>query len=231
MKPVKITDRNVMFTEPMGECYDLNLGLILGTRYNYVIDTGLGSGSVAPVLEYIGKDDKPIVVINTHCHWDHIWGNWVFEKSQIIAHTTCRELEDKYWDDVVREYAGSVDGEVRKCLPNMVFEGELWFPDDGISIFHTPGHSADSISVYDQIDKVLYAGDNIGDTEDNVIPWIDTDLETFQSLLETYQKYDFEVCISGHNKPQPKAVLKRMEASLVEAWKKQLNEMSNNPEP
>jgi len=228
MKPVKITNRNIMFTEPMGSEYDLNLGLILAAKNNYIIDAGLGSGSVAPVLEYIGRDTKPVIVVNTHCHWDHIWGNWVFEKGLIVAHTTCRELEDKYWDEVYQENSGYADGEVRKCLPNLVFEGRLFFPDDEVCIFHTPGHSADSISVYDAVDRVLYAGDNIGDTEDNVIPWIDTDLETFQKLIETYKRYDFDVCVSGHNKPQPKSVLAQMEATLADAWKKQTESMHNN---
>jgi len=221
MKPVRITKRNVMFTEPMGEHYDLNLGLILGVKNNYIIDTGLGSGSVRPILEYIGDSSKPIIVINTHCHWDHIWGNWVFEKSLIISHKLCRDLEDKYWDEAVREFSGSIDGEVRKCLPNMVFDGFLSFPDDGISIFHTPGHSEDGVSVYDSVDKVLYAGDNIGDTAEDIVPWIDTDMGTFQKLIDLYRAYDFEHCISGHNKPQTKNVLARMENSLAAAWKKQ----------
>ena len=210
-----------MFTEPMGKEYDLNLGLILGTRYNFVIDTGLGSNSVAPILEYIGDDTKPRIVINTHCHWDHIWGNWVFKDSLIISHTMCRELEDKHWDGALKDFGESADGEIHKCLPNLVFDGSLYFPDDGILLFHTPGHAPDGISVFDETDKVLYAGDNIGDTETQIVPWIDTDLETFRALIGIYKKYDFKICISGHNKPQDKSVLARMEADLEDSWKKQ----------
>ena len=220
MKPIKITNRNIMFTEPMTEVYSLNIGLILGIRHNFIIDTGLGSGSVVPVLEYI-RDPKPIIVVNTHCHWDHIWGNWVFEKSPIIAHTICLEMEDKHWDCAIQENAKYIDSEVRKCLPNITFEGSLHFPEDGISIFHTPGHSADCISVFDAVEKVLYAGDNIGDTEEEIVPYIETDLATFRRMIENYKQYDFDFCVSGHNKPQTKDVLARMEATLLEAWKKQ----------
>ena len=215
MKPIKITNRNIMFTQPMTPAYALNLGLILGIKHNYIIDTGFGSGSVTPILEYIGNDAKPIIVINTHYHWDHIWGNWVFKNNLIISHTTCRELEEKFWDDDLQKNSEYIDGDVHKCLPNMVFDKSLYFPDDDISIFHTPGHSADCISIYDAVDKVLYAGDNIGDTEDEIVPWIDTDIETFQRLIETYKQYDFNHCISGHNKPQKKAVLARMEFALI----------------
>ncbi|MCL2852212.1 MAG: MBL fold metallo-hydrolase [Defluviitaleaceae bacterium] len=223
MKPIKITDRNIMFTEPMEHGYGLNLGLILGTNYNYVIDTGLGSGSVTPILEYIGNNVKPIIVVNTHSHWDHVWGNWIFDKSLIISHTTCRDLLIEQWDDSLHRRSEYIDGEVRKCLPNLVFDASLHFPGDGISIFHTPGHTADCISVYDAVEKVLYAGDNIGDTDEEIVPHINTDIGIFQRMIKFYKELDFDFCVSGHNKPQTKAVLARMEASLPEAWKKQQN--------
>jgi glyoxylase-like metal-dependent hydrolase (beta-lactamase superfamily II) len=78
--------------------------------------------------------------------------------------------------------------------------------------------------VYDEIEKVLYAGDNIGDTEDEIVPYISTDLETYKKLIETYKNFDFDICVSGHNKPQPKSVLAKMEEVLVDAWKKQQEE-------
>jgi glyoxylase-like metal-dependent hydrolase (beta-lactamase superfamily II) len=226
MKPVKITERNIMFTQPMGKAYNLNTGLILGDKYNYVIDTALGSGSVQPVLDYIsenGAGGKPFAVINTHCHWDHIWGNFVFCDSIIIAHYKCRELMDKYWDDAIRDYGSDVDGEAHKCLPNLVIYNEsLYFPDDGIKITYTPGHSIDCVSVFDEKEKILYAGDNIGDTESDVIPYIDTDIETMAKTIEVYKGIDFATVVSGHNKPQGKDVIAKMEAALAEAWKKQI---------
>ena len=225
MKPVKITERNIMFTEPMNADYDLNMGLILGNKHNFVIDTGLGSGSVAPVFEYIenaGAGEKPSIVINTHCHWDHIWGNCAFENGIIIAHTLCRTLEDKHWDDALREFEQRINGEARKCIPNLTFEGELHFQDDGVTIFHSPGHTADCISVYHAPDRILYAGDNIGDTADEPVPFIETDFETFSRLIEIYEKYPFDTCISGHNKPQRREILAKMKAELKESWARQL---------
>ena len=222
MKPVKITDRNIMFTEPMGQEYDLNMGLIFGNRHNFVIDTGLGSGSVAPLLKHLEGNKKPIVVINTHSDWDHIWGNWVFKDSIIISHIKCHELMEKHWDEAVRELAQRIDGEVYKCLPNMVFNDSLCFPDDGIEIFYSPGHTIGDISVYDVKDKVLYAGDNIGDTADAIVPYINTDIETFKGLITLYKKFDFDICISGHNKPQGKNITTLMEAALEDSWRRQI---------
>ena len=213
-----------MFTEPMGQDYDLNIGLIVGGQYNYVIDTGLGSCSVVPLIDYIGSNGKPIVFVNTHAHWDHIWGNWVFKDSIIIAHAFCRELIHRHWDEALQEFSDSIDGEVRKSLPNLVFEDLLYFPDDGVMIFHTPGHSIDCISIFDEVDKVMYAGDNIGDTAEAIVPFLATSPEIFRGTIDKYRRYDFDVCISGHNKPQGKNVLDLMDAALDECWKKQIEE-------
>ena len=220
MKPIKITSRNIMFTQPMN-IYALNIGLILGNQYNYIIDTGLGSGSIDPILEYIGSTAKPFIVVNTHSHWDHIWGNFMFPNSTIISSPLCYQLEDKYWERAIEELGHNIDDTVERCLPNLTFEGKLYFPADDITIFTSPGHTADSISVYDGVDKVLYAGDNIGDTEDTPVPYIETSLEIFRDLIATYQGYDFTTCVSGHNQPKGREILGQMEAGLQQAWENQ----------
>lgn len=236
MKPIKITERNIMFSEPMsyeGDEYDLNMGLIIGKQYNYVIDTGFGSGSITPVFKYLrdNENNKPIIVVNTHWHWDHVWGNWMFPNSTIISHTKCRELIDRYWDKAVRDNEEYINGEVHKHLPNLVFEDSLYFPKDKIKLFYTPGHSLDCISIYDEVDKVLYAGDNVGDTMDNIVPSIYTDVETFKrGVIDVYKNYDFEICISGHLKPCGKEVVSLMETELENSWKNQI-EKHGVPKP
>jgi glyoxylase-like metal-dependent hydrolase (beta-lactamase superfamily II) len=225
MTPIKITERNIMFNlhRPFKNMdFDLNLGLILGRRHNFIIDTGFGSGSVVPVLDYIGDDAKPLIVINTHSHWDHVWGNCMFEKSAIIAHPLWFKFAERDWDNDMQKFSQYVHGEARKCPPNLTFDGVLHFPEDGVHIFHSPGHTADCISVFHESDKILYVGDNVGDTADEPVPYIETDIPTFERLIETYKKYPFETCISGHNTPQGKEILARMSSSLEESWKRQV---------
>jgi len=216
-----------MFTQHRpfeGMDFDLNLGLIIGSKNNFIIDTGFGSESVAPIIKYIteyGHLREPII-INTHSHFDHVWGNCTFPNSMIISHPLCRKFADRDWDNDLQKWSTYPRGNTKKHLPNTTFEGVMHFPEDGVTIFHSPGHSVDCISVYDEIDKILYAGDNIGDTQDNVIPYIETDIPTFERLIEIYKRYPFEICISGHNKPQGKDVLSRMENQLEASWKQQV---------
>ena len=77
MKVTKVAPRNSMFTDLIlweGQEIDVNMGLIMGKKRNYVIDTGLGSDSVAPILEYLSHGGKPTIAINTHYCFDHVWG-------------------------------------------------------------------------------------------------------------------------------------------------------------
>jgi len=213
MKITELGTRNVVFTFELDE-WDLNLHLIKGDVYNYIIDTGLGSNSIKPILEYIKGDDKPVVAINSHFHWDHVWGNHCFKDSIIISSKQCRDIIDKQWDEMMGRCNNYVDGEVKKKLPTLVFEDELYFPDDDILLFYTPGHTSDCISVYDGKDKVLNVGDNIGDTMEELIPTLEEPKTLFLHTLKKYQELDIISCVSGHNQIVDKNVFYEMEKLL-----------------
>ena len=219
METTKITNRNIMFRTLENATSDVYMGIIFGTRHNYVIDTGIGSGCADEMLEYIGGDSKPIIVVNTHHDWDHAAGNKVFEKNTIIAHKLCYELMNKHWDNMIQnaiQRGNYFMGETHKCLPNLLFDSTLYFPEDGISIFHSPGHTVDGISVYDSIDKVLYTGDSFGVVDGEAHYWGDkADIAGFQQMIEIYKQYDFEICVSGHSKPQTKEVISLLEVALA----------------
>jgi glyoxylase-like metal-dependent hydrolase (beta-lactamase superfamily II) len=198
MKITKVKNRGILFTFD-GYGWDLNLYLILGRKYNYIIDTGLGSDSVSPIKEYIKNDNKPIIVINTHYHWDHIWGNNEFKDRIIISHKLCRDLIEKNWEYMMERNEKYISGEVKICLPNLVFENELYFPEDKIRLIYTPGHTDDSISIIDEEEKVLNVADNIGDTVEEIIPSIFGNKEDYIQSLEKYKRLYFDTCVSGHN--------------------------------
>lgn len=199
VKIEQIKSRNVMFTYNVPGGWDLNLHLIKGNKYNFIIDTGLGSLSVEPVKKYLEGDHKPIVIINTHYHWDHIWGNSSFKNSVIISHRLCREMIKSNWEEMMENCKEVLCGEANMCLPVITFENELYFPEDKIKLIYTPGHTIDSISIIDEVDKVLNAGDNIGDTIDEIVPSLNCEKEQYIDTLLKYREIDFDLCVSGHN--------------------------------
>ena len=209
MKIERIKNRHVIFKYPV-TAWDLNIHLIMGNKFNYLIDTGLGSLSVAPIQEYLEGNTKPVIVINTHYHWDHIWGNHVFRDHVIISHRLCRETIAAQWEEMLSSNRQYLSGETELCLPNLVFDDALYFPDDHIRIFYTPGHTADSISVFDEEEKVLDVGDNIGDTLDQIVPELDTEKQVYIDTILKYQSMDFTTCISGHNMVLDKEMFERV---------------------
>jgi len=219
MQITKLTNRNTMFTTAENAEGDVHMGVIMGKKHNFIIDTGIGGDCAKAMLDFIGNDDKPIVVINTHHDWDHVWGNWVFENCEIVAHRLCHELMDKNFEaDMTRAKANGAYnlGEVKKCLPNRLFDDVLGFPEDGITIVHTPGHTPDCICIYDTVDKVLWVGDTCSFDEDGAIYEGDEDdYDGFKHLVDTVKQFDVELCVTGHWPPQ-KDPIPLLEAELAD---------------
>lgn len=210
MEIKKIGQRGILFTyeNPLG-C-DLNLYVIEGKRANYIIDTGLGSLTAQPIKDVLKDSGKPEIVINTHYHFDHVWGNGAFQNALIIAHTLCRDLIGSHWESMMSEYGHRCCGEVVMKLPDLVFHEELYFAEDAIRLFHSPGHTPDSISVLDEQDRVLIVADNIGETMENLVPSLSCEQEIYRRTLENYLALDFQRCVSGHNMILAKKTVKKI---------------------
>jgi glyoxylase-like metal-dependent hydrolase (beta-lactamase superfamily II) len=170
--------------------------LIKGKEANYLIDTGFGSATAEYIAGYVEANcPNDIIVINTHYHWDHIWGNIGFEGRTIVAHEKAYELINEKWDEMVAKGGKFKDGQIKKVLPNTLISDRLVFPEDGIEVFYTPGHTADSISVYDRFDGVLYVGDNV----ETLVPEVYDTQSNYIRSIEQYLGFDFSFSIAGHN--------------------------------
>lgn len=159
----------------------------------YIIDTFCGDGYMKPILKSLGN--KEIVVINTHFHWDHVLGNCCFNDCKIISHKKCRSLLDKRWDDQLNQNKKYVLGAAVKKLPNMTFDSKVCFEDDRLELFYSPGHTIDSISIYDREEEILYVGDNV---EKPIIYLESSYTEEYIKTLEKYIEYKPKKIMGGH---------------------------------
>ena len=213
MQTQRIGTRSVLLSHE-GLDWGLHLQLIFGKEHNFLIDTGLGLGSVAPVKELLKDEKKPLVVVNTHHHWDHIWGNGFFEESLLVSHALCRKLLEETMLQTYEKYKHIARGEVRFALPRLTFDSALFFPSDGVRLFYSPGHTEDCISVFDEVDGILNAGDNIGDTDEEILPNLECDTEVYHDTLEAYRALSFKLCVSGHNRPRGFEVIREIEQKI-----------------
>src|SRR5687767_9255600 len=79
--------------EPLHE-EEVKSSLIVGDRRALLIDSGMGVGNIRSVVESL--TDRPIVLVNSHSHWDHVGGNHLFADgaTEIWIHAAERaELE------------------------------------------------------------------------------------------------------------------------------------------
>lgn len=206
MNVKKVKNRGILFT-----FHDLgiptNVYIIQGERYIYIIDTYLGPDIMKSVNQYIVDlfGDKQIIVVNTHSHWDHVWGNSLYSSSFIIAHEKCKKYMQQHGIEALEEYGKYRKGEVIITYPNLTFTNKIFFEEDSVLIYHTPGHTDDGISVLDMKDKVLFAGDNL----ERPIPYLmSKDLNQYMSTLENYLKIDADIIIGGHTDCEDKDLVR-----------------------
>lgn len=162
MEVIKYGKRTTIVTFDELVNYKTSVFIIECPKRIYIIDTFGGTKSMNEVMKIINNyANKQIIVINTHSHWDHVWGNSVFKDEIIISCELTKKYIIENWNKEYSKNKKNIQGEAIQTLPNLTFEGKISFEEDGIQIFQTPGHTKDSISIYDRIENTLIVGDNL----------------------------------------------------------------------
>lgn len=173
------------------------------TKECIIIDPGCYTSNEQKRLEaFIAKEElKPVRLINTHCHLDHICGN------AFVSQKYGLDLEAHEGEQVVLDASvdhGKMYGFVFEPSPNIMHtiqEGdEIKFGHSTLKTLFTPGHSPASISLYCEQDKFVIAGDvlffmSIGRTD---LPGGNHDL-LLQSIREKlFTLPDETIVYNGH---------------------------------
>ncbi len=193
----KVGKRGTLFAFHELEGLETCVYVINGPKHLFIVDTFLGPRSMDVVKTRMGRAlrGKPVIVINSHYHWDHIWGNCAFPRSLIVAHALCREKIARIGEKELAAYSPMQQGKVKLVLPDCTFTDKLVFEDDGIELFHSPGHSEDSITVHDTKDDILFVGDNV----EKPLPYLySRDLGQYERTLGSYLKLGAKRIIAGH---------------------------------
>lgn len=197
MKIEKITPSSTAYTFDTIENFLTSVFVIEKRSRIYILDTFCGPESMEVIACSIGEVliKKELIIINTHFHWDHVWGNCFFKDKTIISHELCRKLMNENWELQINENRKYTMGKVEKYLPNVTFKEKLVFHNDGIELFYSPGHTDDSISVFDHEEKVLYAGDNL----ERPLIYIESEnIEGYIRTLEEYIRYNPKRIMASH---------------------------------
>lgn len=156
------------------------------TKKAVIVDPGAEGPKIDALIHR--EHLEPILVVNTHAHYDHIGANRYFHDKGIPV-AIHRLDSDLMMAGGGAEILGS------RSVPNpapdrYLEEGDvITFGNQKLSVIFTPGHSPGSISLYSEKDKVLFCGDalfcrSIGRTD---LPGGDYDT-LMHSLLDKLSK-------------------------------------------
>ena len=164
--------RDVFAIYEPGQFEEVISYLILGGERALLFDTGLG---IADMKRLVGElTTLPIVVVNSHTHYDHVGGNHQFS-TILNTRTEYTEKNRKGRPhSAVAEYVS--ESWIWKPLPpgfdKSTYRSKPWNPTGRLSdaqvielggrtieVLLTPGHAQDSLCLFDRARRMLFTGD------------------------------------------------------------------------
>jgi glyoxylase-like metal-dependent hydrolase (beta-lactamase superfamily II) len=144
--------------------------LVEGRQRALLIDTGMGIGDLHALVAQLTT--LPVLVVNTHTHADHTGGNWQFPAIANLD-TPFTRTKAKGSTEIRSELEpGKLCGAVPKAFNPATYATRPWqtsrWLHDGdtidlggltLTVLSTPGHTPDSLCLFDPASGLLFTGD------------------------------------------------------------------------
>jgi cyclase len=195
----RVSDDTYVFTSDLYA--RVTAGAIVTRDGTILVDTLPFPSEAREMAEFIARAVRSSVryVILTHYHADHTYGAYLFPHADVVAHERCRALLAKIGVQALE--AAKIEApeleEVSLRIPDITFEdGEIALLLGGelVRLIHAPGHTEDSVMVYVEEDRVLFAADTIMP----VPSIVDGDMDTFRASLRKVAELPVENLVQGH---------------------------------
>ena len=201
-----------MLTEPfVHEYMRANIWHVRGRDIDLLVDTGMGICPLAPHI--VAPPGKPLLVVATHIHLDHVGSLHEFALRAGPAQSAAefaRMGDAATYADEFRTLEGGVsqlpwrgwkaaDYRIEPApLTRILHEGDtVELGDRQFKVLHLPGHSPDSVALFDEQDGTLFSGDAIyDDTLLDDLP--DSDRNAYRRTMERLLDLPARVGHGGH---------------------------------
>jgi hydroxyacylglutathione hydrolase len=191
-----------------------------------LVDTGVAGceNAIFAYIRSIGRDPREIsLIILTHSHPDHIGAAKAIREitgCSVMAHPAERawieDVDRQNRERPVPGFTALVGGSV--TLDHEIADGDV-IDTDGteeyeIQVYHTPGHSPGSISLFVQGEGALFCGDAVPVEGD--LPVYDEALQSVRSITKMQAIRGIRVLLSAWDEPREgEAAYRRMNRALV----------------
>lgn len=183
--------------------------LIIGDEKALLIDSAYAN---THAKEYVRSvTELPIVLVNTHGHFDHIGGNSEYEKAYMSEKDMDIAKEHSERDSLTQmmkrvrkknalfKLLFAIPRIRKKVLDSLVSGPINWIglPEDGcfelggrkVSFFEIPGHTPGSICLFDEKTRFLFPGDMLCETGALLGFDYSTSVTEFKNSVLTMQKF------------------------------------------
>lgn len=146
-----MSSNNILFIP--GYNMDCNCYLI----DDMLVDTGTGFNGeylISQIEKHGVKREDISLIVNTHCHFDHIGGNYLFEDAEIAVHEL-DAISMRNKDDLGTSMNAFENHDNSRVDIDLKDGDEI----RGFKVIHTPGHTSGGICLWDGVN--LISGDTV----------------------------------------------------------------------
>jgi cyclase len=234
MEIIRIDSIATAFIRPVE---GVNAGLIHTPHGMILIDTTSSPAEARSLLEAVDVGLEEVqLVINTHFHSDHTWGNQVFT-CPILAHRLCLErmqmnIQNEWNPEAFRTYIDNLKRtdskkaeefrqsvqDLKIKLPDQVFEERCEGNMGGLkyTVIHLGGHTPDLSVVWLPESRTLFASDLIFQGR---YPYIfDADVPSWIDRLGRLLEFKARAIIPGHGVMCGEADILALKEYLQVTW-------------
>ncbi|HJZ62752.1 MAG TPA: MBL fold metallo-hydrolase [Candidatus Acidoferrum sp.] len=188
--------------------------LIVGTKQALLFDTGIGIASIQKTVRQLTS--RPVVVMNSHTHDDHVGDNWEFPfvfgmNTEFTKKNAKGSIEDAQAEVAPSEICGGLPkGFDAKTYRTKPWHISIWIHDGfkvnlggrTVEVIATPGHTPDAISLFDRENGLLFTGD----TYYPAPIWLyrpETDLDAYYASIKKLAALapQVKMVLGAHNVP------------------------------
>lgn len=159
------------------DCFRSYMYLMEGNEKALLFDTGMGLPGLAHCIEQLTV--KPVIVVNSHGHLDHVGGNCQFAKcfmNQVDEKVLDEHTKPSFRKQLLRGFAEEFQMELSIRELRFIAESGRRVPflpikngqifelgERELEVINTPGHTRGSICLLDKGRRILFSADTVCD--------------------------------------------------------------------
>ena len=140
--------------------------LIIGSERALLFDGGPGVRDIGAVARSL--TDKPITFLPSHLHFDHVANGISFERVALLDVPPIRSratgVDGNEFSPNTNQHLGFMEGRDAPVwtVAEWLTPGSNYdLGGRSVAVWYTPGHTTDSVSLYDSANKLAFVGDYI----------------------------------------------------------------------